>query len=749
MVHSADAAGPLASPDRPSPGPDGPAPGPAPGGGSRLTAAWLQLTVLAAAALAVRLWNLSWGLPDLFEEATPFTVARRFWGEPGGAFSFDPDFFHYPALSFYLHFGAQGVRYLAGSLTGEFPSLDAFRAALSADPASFIAGARWASALLDTGTVLLVWSAARRIFGSRAALAAGALAAVNPLSIAAAQGVNVDVLLVFFLMLTVRASLAPGVREGTRGMLAAGAAVGLAASAKYTGALFLAVPAVVVFVGHFRDGASRGSAARENAGLRSTSRVLLRLLLVPLAAAAVFAALNPFLFLDWEGFMRDFAYEQFHMTYGHLGIDATVGTPAFYLTAVLLPGLGAAALAFAAWGAVVALRGGNAGGAAVVGAALLYLLVILSWEMRADRYALPLVPLFAILAGGAWEHLSARVAGRFGGKLGNEPGRPVGAALLAVLLAAPAIATVAYHGDLRKPDTRTAARLWIEANVSPGSAVVSGPFGLSLPPGRTMVVIPFVATGAEGTAPFYDTRWYEDFELMAASDYDEARYRSEPERFARHLAFFDALDSAWTLLAEFRPGDTLRGPSLRLYAPDPARRSDRFDEDLLRGLRSVDDAGLVAQFARNLSGVLHPRGRVAKVEQLLRLGLEVKPDEPALARMLAFLLHRQDRNAEALLYAEQAAAHGDEGFELLTLRGSILIGSERVAEAEEHLLRAADLRPSSPLPLTLLARIYSGRGDAARLLGTLERYRSLLPPGSAEWHQVGAWIDSVGSEKRE
>ena len=51
------------------------------------------LAFILALATAVRLWNLGWGLPDLFEEATPFTVARKFWGPVGGSFAFHPDFF--------------------------------------------------------------------------------------------------------------------------------------------------------------------------------------------------------------------------------------------------------------------------------------------------------------------------------------------------------------------------------------------------------------------------------------------------------------------------------------------------------------------------------------------------------------------------------------------------------------------------------------------------------------------------------
>ena len=199
--------------------------------------------LVLAVAVTARLWNLSWGLPDVFEEATPFTIARTFWGDPGGHVAFNPDFFHYPALSFYIHFIGLGLRFLAGSVTGTYESLDAFRLAMATAPGEFIGGARFVSALFDAGTVYLVWSVTRAAFGRGAAAGAALLAAVNPLMIGSAQGVNVDVILTFFLMLTLRRTLHLGMDDSPRAYILAGMMIGLTASVKYTGAVSLLIPA--------------------------------------------------------------------------------------------------------------------------------------------------------------------------------------------------------------------------------------------------------------------------------------------------------------------------------------------------------------------------------------------------------------------------------------------------------------------------------------------------------------------------
>lgn len=694
---------------------------------------------ILTASMAVRLWHLSWGLPDLFEEAAPFTVARRFWGPPGGPFTILPEFYHYPALSFYVHFLVQAVQYAAGALSGEWQTLDAFRVAMAADPGTFQTGARLASALFDTGTVGLAWLIARDHFGRGIAVGAALLAAFNPLQVEYAQGVNVDVLLAFFLALSLRKSLQLSGHSGARDFLVAGALVGLAASTKYTGALFLAVPAFVIGADFISGTAKTLRFALREAGLA---------LLVPAAAAAVFAALNPGIFIDPSGFLRDFTYEQHHMAYGHLGLDAERGSASFYLAVVIVGRLGLPFLAGAVAGIVVSGAGKNIGGIAISAMAAIYIAVISTWEMHAERYLLPAVPLLSILCSAGCVGGMRWAAGRAAETI--RPGRArrllVGtltAAAVAGALAVPVVGSLGVVHDLGKTDTRTLAREWITSNVGPGSIVVSGPFGVTIPPRTASVVsIPFVATGSEAVGPFYDVRWYEEFDLLIASDYDLGRYRREPERFARMLRFERDLASDWRLLAEFIPDDDRRGPAIRLYAPG-GRAADSLAPDLLRDLATVGDADLVAQFARNLSGALYSRGKTGKCEQLIDLGLRIDPADPALLRTRAFLLYKEKRYAEALDAVDRAIGTEGERFELLVLKGNILSESGRPDAAGGPLLAARDLRPTSPLPYTLLIGVYSMTGDTAALAGTLERYLAVIPAGSQEALRASAWLDSL------
>jgi len=60
---------------------------------------------IVALAVALRAVGIGWGLPDLFEEATPFRKAWDMWGwGHDRGIDFNPHFFNYPTFTFYLQF---------------------------------------------------------------------------------------------------------------------------------------------------------------------------------------------------------------------------------------------------------------------------------------------------------------------------------------------------------------------------------------------------------------------------------------------------------------------------------------------------------------------------------------------------------------------------------------------------------------------------------------------------------------------
>jgi 4-amino-4-deoxy-L-arabinose transferase-like glycosyltransferase len=551
-------------------------------------------------ALGLRLFHIGWGLPEVYEEATPYRKAWAFWnwGNPG--LDLHPRFFNYPALTFYVHFGVQATHYAAGRASGTYRSLEEFRVASERDPGTALLLARLANAAMDLGTVLFVLLLARRLAGEVAALLAGGLVAAAPLHLQQAQMVNVDVPLT----LLTTAALYLFVRlqeEGTaRQYVLAGLAVGLAASAKYTGAL-LAVPLVAAV------------AVRERRAIFSGT-ILRRIALAGVVAVGVFALMNPYIFLDLPRFLQDFGFERRHMTEGHFGIRTETSTVGFYVIQVLPAALGILPVLFAIAGPATLRRRARAQNAVLAVWLVTYLAVLFSWTMRADRYLLPVMPVIAVWASFAavrlWERMTPQTAGR--------PFRIASAAVLGiVLLGEPVSADLRYYRAATLPDTRDIAREWIERTLSPGAVAAMGPLGLTLKPPLVTFPIPYRSVGFEEFAPFYDARWYEDLDLAVGSNFDLARFQQEPGRFREFLRYYyDSLAIRWSLVFQLEPVRGQRGPAIWLYAP-VHQAPAVYDTALFGRLRGVSSTGVLRAFAGNLLAIQTARGNRTRVIQLL------------------------------------------------------------------------------------------------------------------------------------
>ena len=139
---------------------------------------------------------------------------------------FNPHFFDYPGLYFYVQLGVAVLRFLVGATTGEWTALD------QVDDGNFYLWGRAVTAILGTLTVVLVYRIGMRWGARHAALAAG-LMAVMPLHVRESHYVLTDVPVTFFVTLTLLLTLGAHERERAPSFAWAGAAAGLAAATKY------------------------------------------------------------------------------------------------------------------------------------------------------------------------------------------------------------------------------------------------------------------------------------------------------------------------------------------------------------------------------------------------------------------------------------------------------------------------------------------------------------------------------------
>jgi hypothetical protein len=370
--------------------------------------------------------------------------------------------------------------------------------------------------LLGVLGVAAAWWLGRVVYGPPAAIAGAAGVAVATTHVAYSRMAVTDVLLTLGVTVTLALLL-------TDRLEWAGVAAGLAASAKYPGAI-LVVPIVVAGIGAWR-------------------RVGLSLAL----AAAAFVVTSPFVVIHGRAAWGDFHRVQQLAQDGWLGFENDPATP-FAFGLRLWETIGPVLLV-AAVGIVLALRARERSDIVLLSFAAAYGLSLLPSQAHFDRYVLPLVPVLAVLAGRR---------------------KPLAVAAL-VAMVVPLWWSVADARSLTGRDPRLDAAAWIDANIPAGQRIAADTSTLPLA-GRPVVRFalpgpgrPFDIRRDPAVLRAEGVRWVvlggsvADRVLAAASHYP---------REARFYRTLERMHPAYATRAE--PGRRPR-PWLRVYRIEPLR----------------------------------------------------------------------------------------------------------------------------------------------------------------------------------
>lgn len=534
----------------------------------RDTGTALALVVLA---LGLRVYGVSWGLPEGYEEATPLREAWDMWGWGlDRGVDLNPHFFKYPSFAINLQFAAQGLMYVAMKISGAIDSAIAFHLLYLRDKTPLFVLGRLLNVLFGVGTVALVFAFGRRTEGFVAAVAGAFWLAVIALHVSRSQMIEVDVPLSFFTMLTLWFLLRAMEDRSVRSYVYAGLSMGLATSTKYTAALLVLAVVASAVVSH-----RKGTRRRRPSGPI--------LVLAALAAmVAVFVLTSPFVALDFDTFWAHLSAEREHMRLGHFGSDVTP-TWLHYVRLISIDHLGLPLTILAVGGLAYSVGVRRRRWAWMVCAFLVpYSIGISTWEMRADRYLLPLLPLLCLFAGYLLgELLRTRYARR------PRPAvRTLAGAALVLAVTVPLVGAYPEHLRRTLPDTRTSAAEWIRDNVPPGSFIVTEHYGpklmgpvefIGLDPairvgmtrgedyGRYAVyTMPMFQVAPERAGVYYELSLYRDADYFISTSSVRSRYLREPTRFARQVAFYDSLEAAFLKVIEIDP-DGRTGPSIAVF----------------------------------------------------------------------------------------------------------------------------------------------------------------------------------------
>lgn len=402
----------------------------------------IALAFILLLAAVLRVYRLDFDLPEVqYVDGFKFIDQAAHMVESG---NLRPTYFQYPGLYIYL---------LAGLYRG-LGIVSTYGHQLTAAAVSAVGG---------LGLVAATAYATRAVAGPLGTIVASALAAASPMLLTESRTPAPDGLCVLFATLAIATTVRRPTRAGV--WAAAGAALGLAVGAKWTGAFATPVLAAAAVATAWQQ--------------RSLRLLAVALGASGIAALVAFLVTTPFFPSLRAQYMSDFAYTLACERGGQIGrvqlgaldylfshtptwetpwlgtsLPSDLGLPALLL---VVGGLGLAAtgrLGFA--GAVYALTA--IGYVASISGA--------GW-IKAIRFLLPAMPFFWSLAGAAAERLVPAAHRR-------RPLVWLGVAFAATAL--PLAHSLRYTAALRQPSTNARTREWMRTEVAPNAVVFLGPF---------------------------------------------------------------------------------------------------------------------------------------------------------------------------------------------------------------------------------------------------------------------------------
>ena len=393
---------------------------------------------LLAAALAVRLFGLN------FDQSHFYHPDERRIAEAVTQLSFrplqlDPHFFAYGSFPFYV------TKLVTSALANVKPWFASYDGA--------VLTGRALSAIWGTATVALLMLLARRLFGGRTALLAGALLGATVLHVQNSHFATTDVPLTFLVLAALACMMAAAENGGACAWAGAGVAIGFAVATKFS-ALPLLLPLAVTAALAWR---------RE----RGPRRALGGLAIAGACALAAFAVGEPYALLDSRAWFHDIL-EQSHMV-RHAGdvpyTNQYVGVPkvVYDLREMVVWGMGPLLGIAALIGAVRRLRPKArplpASDWILLAWVVPFFAVTCSFDVKFVRYLLPIYPPL-ILWGAAWlqEWAGRARAGRWA---------------RGTVVAGTALYLLAFLSIYTRPHSAVSASAWFYDHAEAGAKVLT------------------------------------------------------------------------------------------------------------------------------------------------------------------------------------------------------------------------------------------------------------------------------------
>ncbi len=402
---------------------------------------WVLLGILAC-AFGVRAWYVSSGVPYAVGVDEPAIVDRALRILRTG--DWNPHGFDYPSLVIYLQAAVTFGLLHVGALWGQ-------GAERGLDIGAVYEAGRLVAALLGTATVWLTYRLGKDLDSGVLGLVAAAQLAVFPMHVRESHFTLTDVPTTAFVTLALYLAVR-ALRERTVSAYGwAGCAAGLAAAAKYNGAV-VAVAIGLAWLLNERSAPDRWRKA----------------LAALIAIIVAFVVTVPYVILDRPAFLKGFGAQVWRFSSEG---GATPSVPPWQTYLIHLSLAWRFWLPTAALGALIVLwqRRSLKSWFIPIGFVMAYFYVLATHRVVFGRYALPLLPGICLLAAVPVVELSRFVQRRLTLRFIAPAFVVLGTVTLTAAFASDSLA---WLDQFRRPDTRTLAARWMVETLPWGTRLV-------------------------------------------------------------------------------------------------------------------------------------------------------------------------------------------------------------------------------------------------------------------------------------
>ena len=415
----------------------------------------LLLSILAL-GFALRIWGISFGLPDLFryDEITHVEIALKL-----GSSGLNPGSFTHGSLLYYVLFCEYLPIYLFQHLFGLVASPTDFLVKnYITDPSMLFLAGRVAQAIFGTGIIIIIYMIGKRLFNKRIGLISAYLLSISFMHVQASHYIKAEMLSSFLLMVGFLFAIHIIYKDNLKYYLLAGLFIGLSTAAKYYACLGYIFLITVHLLSNWE------LSYQHKYRVAGLAQVFLKrkFVLASFMVLAGFLIGQPYVLLDFKTFMANFI---FVVTLGnHDFIQRTVGLPQiwFFFYTLLNNAIGLPVLlGFLISFSLMFKKEYRKKLLILLCFPLFYLIGIFFSSVSVDRYLCPIVPFLVV---------SAAV---FVDWLARKPPvhKNVVLIIAIIILSLPMIDVLRYERLITKKDTRAISRKWIEETIPEGATV--------------------------------------------------------------------------------------------------------------------------------------------------------------------------------------------------------------------------------------------------------------------------------------